>query len=593
MKHSLVKLMIGITLTLGGAYALLSCDEVGIDGDSLLLIGRSAMEGALALAGDSRDGTLPPVWLPWTTDGASPVECGASYLAGGARCKGRYCDDVTFLCRDSGFEASASWWTDYFSEEGNNERICEQNGFVTGIRCSGDYCDNISLRCTRPDNGGARGECYWSAPLSEEDGGAFVAPMGMHVAGVRCEGRYCDNKRFYLCRADNGSSAFDLEAMARTYAPRLRFDQEFGTGSGEQSKCFPGDAGDYYARRAAGADPVSLCNRNYSTIANNRVPVYYMAKRCGDDSVVIRYWYFYAWQSTCFLSFGSHAADWESLAVLVTGGELRRVAFYQHGGWYTRNAGEFETVGGTHPVAYAGKNAHGSYHDQGGSGGCLYFEDFRNPGSNDYRMDTWNNMVLLRRGAGAPDWMNCTGSGCFDGIGHPVEQTGELCGSGGCGKDGCDRTRLGGNIPFIADPTGSDYSRLVAAHSGKCLDVAGVSTDNGANAHQWACHGGDNQRWLLQYTGEGYLTLAARHSGKCLDIKGASTADGANAQQYSCTGGSNQRFRLLDRGGGLFSLQAKQSGKCLDVAEASTEDGANVHQWSCHDGDNQRYYFAR
>jgi len=45
---------------------------------------------------------------------------------------------------------------------------------------------------------------------------------------------------------------------------------------------------------------------------------------------------------------------------------------------------------------------------------------------------------------------------------------------------------------------GGGYYRLTAKHSGRCLDVAGVSTSNGANVQQWECHGGDNQKWKIE-----------------------------------------------------------------------------------------------
>lgn len=395
-----------------------------------------------------------PHWTAWTTDGASPIASASSFQIHGFRCRGRYCDDMGLLNAESGYTQTSSWWTSYFSEEGTNYRVCGNNGFVTGIRCTGDYCDNVSLRCSQLDNGGVRTYCYWTAPVSEEDGGTFIAPQSMYVAGARCSGRYCDNMSLYLCQPDTGGPSFDYAALAAQFAPRLRFDQETGTDSGEQSKCFPSDPGTYFTQRAQGASAVSLCNQDYSTIANNQVPTYYIANRVGTNAVVIRYWYFYAWQSTCFSSLGSHAADWESMAVLIIDGQLSRVAFSQHGGWYSREPGAFELTGGTHPVGYVGKNAHGTYHDDGGSGGCLYFEDFRNPGGNDYHMDTWNNLVALARGSNAPDWMNCQGSDCFDGVGHPIEQTGDVRSMRGCHKDGCNRSSLGTNIPFIHDPTG-------------------------------------------------------------------------------------------------------------------------------------------
>ncbi|AOP36635.1 hypothetical protein A0128_20115 [Leptospira tipperaryensis] len=536
---------------------------------------------------------FPPHWLQWTTDGSASIQSGNTFLTHGIRCDGRYCDNVNLLSTESGYTQTNSWWTDSFSEEGSNERICANNGFVTGLQCSGSYCDSIALRCSQLNNNGVRSSCYWTAPVSEESGGKFVAPESMYLAGVRCSGRYCDNKQLYLCQADNGGPSFDLDALAHQYAPRLRFDQETTTGSGDSSKCFPSDAQTYYEQRALGVAPNTLCNKNYSTIQNNQVPIHYMATKVGTNSVLIRYWFFYAWQSTCFASLGDHAADWESMAVLVVNGQMNRVAFYQHGGWYTKEPGTFETVGGTHPVGYVGKNAHGTFHDSGGSGGCLYFEDFRNPGGNDYHMDTWNNLTLLRRSGDAPPWMNCTGSGCFDGIGHPIEQTGELASMGGCGKDGCGKSSLGDNMPFINDPTGSDYSTIFVKHSGKVLDVPGANTGDSVNIDQYTNYGVDNERWMLESTGDNYFKISARHSGKCMDVKGASSANGTNVVQYSCGSGSNQRFQLLPYNDGTFSLQVKHSGQCLDIAGAALEDGANLIQWPCAWTDNEKFQFKR
>jgi elongation factor Tu len=44
---------------------------------------------------------------------------------------------------------------------------------------------------------------------------------------------------------------------------------------------------------------------------------------------------------------------------------------------------------------------------------------------------------------------------------------------------------------------GDGYYKLVAKHSGKVLDVAGISSANGAKLHQWDYVGGDNQKWKL------------------------------------------------------------------------------------------------
>jgi hypothetical protein len=57
--------------------------------------------------------------------------------------------------------------------------------------------------------------------------------------------------------------------------------------------------------------------------------------------------------------------------------------------------------------------------------------------------------------------------------------------------------------PVTALGNSKDY-QLVAVHSGKCVDVSGVSTQPRAVVHQWTCDSGGtlstkkNQIWRLQ-----------------------------------------------------------------------------------------------
>jgi hypothetical protein len=56
--------------------------------------------------------------------------------------------------------------------------------------------------------------------------------------------------------------------------------------------------------------------------------------------------------------------------------------------------------------------------------------------------------------------------------------------------------------------------------------------------------GADNQKFSLVSVGGGYYNLVAKHSGKCIDVEGASTADGASLVQWPCNGGDNQKFSI-------------------------------------------------
>jgi hypothetical protein len=82
-------------------------------------------------------------------------------------------------------------------------------------------------------------------------------------------------------------------------------------------------------------------------------------------------------------------------------------------------------------------------------------------------------------------------------------------------------------------------STLVNSNSGRCLDVAGASTANGAKVQIYDCNSTSAQAW--SYTNGELLNSG---SGKCLDATGRSSADGTRLQIWSCTGASNQLWSL-------------------------------------------------
>ncbi|MEU0687418.1 RICIN domain-containing protein [Streptomyces uncialis] len=134
------------------------------------------------------------------------------------------------------------------------------------------------------------------------------------------------------------------------------------------------------------------------------------------------------------------------------------------------------------------------------------------------------------------------------------------------------------------------------ARSNKCLEIYSSQTRNGAIAVQWGCHGGANQRWLLNcWEGcneNALFTLVNAHSRKCLEVAGSSTANKARVQQWDCHGGRNQVWQRTRSSGGfdpsLYWNQA--SNKVMEVYDNSTADGASVVQWDAHGANNQYWY---
>lgn len=166
--------------------------------------------------------------------------------------------------------------------------------------------------------------------------------------------------------------------------------------------------------------------------------------------------------------------------------------------------------------------------------------------------------------------------------------------------------------------------REVAAYnraSGKVLDVAGASQDDGANVQQWTWNGTGAQRWRVENIDGRRVRLVSQNSGKCLDVSNRATNAGANIAQYRCHGGDNQFWQLASAspaspvspspspsrpwvigepvkptgvpggasggrptGRTLYAglIVSRATSKCVDVEKASTADGTNIRQWTCN-----------
>ncbi|WP_219518488.1 RICIN domain-containing protein [Nonomuraea ceibae] len=146
---------------------------------------------------------------------------------------------------------------------------------------------------------------------------------------------------------------------------------------------------------------------------------------------------------------------------------------------------------------------------------------------------------------------------------------------------------LGGAAAQATAPT---HYKIVAKHSGKCLDVLGGRTGHGAPTHQWTClKGVDSQIWEARRFDDGAYVLIAQHSKRCLDVSHAGREDRVPVVQANCRFTDNQRWWIKQNADGTSRLIAKHSGKCLDVAWAEHGNGGRIVQSRCWGGNNQRW----
>lgn len=79
----------------------------------------------------------------------------------------------------------------------------------------------------------------------------------------------------------------------------------------------------------------------------------------------------------------------------------------------------------------------------------------------------------------------------------------------------------------------------VAQHSQQCPNNAGPSSADGNVQQQNYCDGGDQQLWnFVPVAGVAdRYTVVNQQSGRCLDVSGVSSADGAAVHQWTCLNG--------------------------------------------------------
>jgi sugar lactone lactonase YvrE len=139
----------------------------------------------------------------------------------------------------------------------------------------------------------------------------------------------------------------------------------------------------------------------------------------------------------------------------------------------------------------------------------------------------------------------------------------------------------------------STTTRVIAEHSGQCLDVRGgtTATEDGALIEQWGCTGQANQDWTLVPYGSSYA-LRATSSGKCIEPVGGNTANETRIQQSTCNGSPNQLWNVRPKPtGGRYEIVHTVAGRCLDVigGPAATQEGVLTELWDCTGQANQSW----
>ncbi|WP_157546564.1 glycoside hydrolase family 16 protein [Hamadaea tsunoensis] len=128
------------------------------------------------------------------------------------------------------------------------------------------------------------------------------------------------------------------------------------------------------------------------------------------------------------------------------------------------------------------------------------------------------------------------------------------------------------------DTGGGTGGHAITGYGGKCVDISGASTANGAKAQLWTCNGTAAQSFT--FSGGNLRVL-----GKCLDVASGGTANGTKVQLWDCNGSGAQVWQHTS----INEYYNPQSAKCLDAAGPSSADGTQLQIWACAGSANQKW----
>ena len=139
--------------------------------------------------------------------------------------------------------------------------------------------------------------------------------------------------------------------------------------------------------------------------------------------------------------------------------------------------------------------------------------------------------------------------------------------------------------------------RLLPKHANyECLDIAGVSTADGAQAHLWEYVSGANQKWEVSNPVGSWLRLTPTHAvSKALDVNGMGSANGTKIQQWAWYNNAAQHWGISRTDGNWLRFTPEcASGSCLEVNGADNQfgNGSIVQLWQFTGTQDQQWRFA-
>lgn len=119
---------------------------------------------------------------------------------------------------------------------------------------------------------------------------------------------------------------------------------------------------------------------------------------------------------------------------------------------------------------------------------------------------------------------------------------------------------------------------LASDPSGPAVEVAGMSTSDGANIQQWAWFPNNGQKWKITKIDATYYKITNVNSGKCLEVPGGATTPNLQLQQRTDNATAAQRWKIDYMNDYTYTLTNRASGMKIVVDPNDAANGRQIKQ---------------
>jgi hypothetical protein len=126
----------------------------------------------------------------------------------------------------------------------------------------------------------------------------------------------------------------------------------------------------------------------------------------------------------------------------------------------------------------------------------------------------------------------------------------------------------------------------------RCFDIPNATSCVKEKLQSFSRNGHNNQKFIVK-TDEpsNWFKIIAVHSGLCLEVLNGDDSNGATIQQATCVAGDGkQLWRIRDNpGGGFYEIYWKGNEKCIDLTNGDERDNTPIRMFKCNGGKNQAW----